>query len=59
MVRAVSPRVVIIVAGMADLVVSHLLKGGHAIDDAGGDAVIGVCISQGLSAFKALLGDVR
>ena len=44
MVGAVSLGVVIVVAGMVDLVVGHLLKG-HTIDDMGGDVVIGIGVS--------------
>jgi hypothetical protein len=42
MVGAVSLGVVIVVAGMVNLVVGHLLKGGCTVDDMEGNAVIGV-----------------
>jgi hypothetical protein len=45
MVGMVGPRVVVVVAGMVDLVLGHLHKGWGAIDDTGGDAVVGVGIS--------------
>jgi hypothetical protein len=54
----VSPGVVEEVSGMVDLVVSQVLDGGCTVDDAGGNAVVGVGISQGLGALKALLSDV-
>jgi hypothetical protein len=58
MVRAVGPRVVEEVACVVDLIVSQVLEGQHAIDDAGGDAVVGIGISQGLGALEVLLSDV-
>ena len=58
MVGTVSPRVVKEVAGVMDLVVGQVFKGRCAIDDAGGDAVIGVGVGQGLGALKALLSDI-
>jgi len=51
----VSPGVVEEVAGMVDLVVCQLVKGRHAIDDAGGDVVVGVSVGQRLGALEALL----
>ena len=57
-IRVVSPGVVEEVAGMVDLVVSQVLKGGHAVDDAGGDAVVSIHIGQGLGALEALLSDI-
>jgi len=54
----VSPGVVEEVSGMVDLVVGQVLDGGCTVDDAGGDAVVGVGISQGLGALKVLLSDV-
>jgi hypothetical protein len=58
MMGVVSPGVIEEVAGVVDLIVSQVLEGWHAIDDVGGDAVVGVGVSQRLSALKALLGDV-
>ena len=55
MAGTVGPGVVEEVAGVVDLVVCQLVKGWRAIDDAGGDAVIGVRVGQGLGALKALL----
>ena len=46
------------VAGMVDLVVGQLVEGWRAVDDVGGDAVIGIGVGQGLGALKALLSDV-
>jgi hypothetical protein len=40
----VSPGVIIVVVSMADLVVGHLLEGWGTVDDAGGNAVVGVRI---------------
>jgi hypothetical protein len=54
----VGPGVVEEVTGVADLVVCQLVKGRRAIDDAGGDAVVGVSIGQGLGALKVLLGGI-
>jgi len=58
MMGVVGPGVVEVVAGVVDLIVSQVLKGWHAIDDAGGNAVVGVSVGQGLGALEALLGDV-
>jgi len=58
MMGTVGPRVVEEVMGMVDLVVGQLFKGWHAVDDAGGDTVVGVGISQGLGALEVLLSDV-
>jgi hypothetical protein len=55
---AVGPGVVEEVVGVMDLIVSQVLDGGHAVDDPGGDVVIGVGVGQGLGALKALLSDV-
>jgi hypothetical protein len=46
------------VVSVIDLVVSQVLEGWHAVDDAGGDAVVGVGISQGLGTLEVLLSDV-
>ena len=54
----VGPGVIEVVAGVVDLVVGHMSKGGHAVDDPGGDAVVGVGVSKCLDAFKVLLHDV-
>jgi len=42
--RAVGLGVIEEVAGVMDLIVSQVLGGGHAIDDAGGDVTVGVGI---------------
>jgi hypothetical protein len=55
---AVGPGVVEEVAGMVDLTVGQVFNGGHAVDDTGGNAVIGVGVRQGLGALKVLLSDV-
>ena len=55
---AVGPGVVEEVAGVMDLIVGQVLGRGHAVDDAGGDAAVGVGVGQGLGTLKALLGDV-
>ena len=54
----ISPGVVKEVVGMMDLIVSQVLDRGRAVDDMGGDAVVGVGVSQGLGTLKALLSDV-
>ena len=54
----IGPGVVEEVAGVVDLVVRQLVKGWRAIDDAGGDAVVGVGVSQEFGALKVLLSDV-
>jgi hypothetical protein len=54
----VGPGVVEEVAGMVDLVVGQLVEGWRAVDDAGGDALVGVGVGQGLGTLKALLSDV-
>jgi hypothetical protein len=53
-----SPRVVKEVVGVVDLVVGQVFKGGHTVDDVGGDAVVGIHVGQGLGTLKALLSDV-
>ena len=45
MTGAVGPGVVEEVAGMVDLTVGQVFNGGHAVDDTGGNAVVGICIS--------------
>jgi hypothetical protein len=55
---AVGPGVVEEVTSMANLVVGQMLKGGCAVNDMGGNAVIGICVSQGLGTLEALLSDV-
>ena len=57
-VGAVGPGVVEEVAGVMDLIVGQVLGRGRAVDDAGGNAAVGVGVGQGLGALKALLGDV-
>ena len=54
----VGPGVVEEVASVVDLVVGQLVEGRRAVNDAGGDAIVGVGVRQGLGALKALLGDV-
>jgi hypothetical protein len=58
MTGAVSPGVVEEVVGVVDLVVGQVFKRWRAVDNVGGDAVIGVGVGQGLSTLKALLSDV-
>ena len=58
MTGAIGPEVVEEVVGVVDLIVGQVLNGGCAVDDAGGDAVIGIGVRQGLGALKALLSDV-
>ena len=55
---AIGPGVVEEVAGVMDLVVGQVFGRGCAVDDAGGDAVVGVGVGQGFGALKALLSDV-
>jgi len=54
----IGPGVVEEVTCVCNLVVSHLFEGRGAVDDARGDAVVGVGLSQGLGAFKALDCDI-
>ena len=56
--RTVGPGVVEEVAGVMDLIVGQVLGRGRAVDDAGGNATVGIGVGQGLGALKALLGDV-
>ena len=58
MAGAVSPGVIKVIAGVVDLIVGHVGKGWHAVDDTGGDAVVGVGIHKCLNAFEALLCDI-
>ena len=58
MIRVVSLGVVEEVVGVVDLIISQVLEGGHAIDDAGGDVVVCVHISQRLGTCEVLLGNV-
>ena len=53
---AVGPGVVEVVAGVADLIVGQV--GRRAVDDARGDAVVGVGVCKCLDTFEALLRDV-
>ena len=53
---AVSPGVIEVVAGVADLIVGQV--GRRAVNDARGDAVVGVGVCKCLDAFEALLHDV-
>jgi hypothetical protein len=57
-VRVISPGVVKEVAGMCDLVIGHLFAGWRAVDDVGGDPIVGIGLGQGLGAFEALGGDI-
>jgi hypothetical protein len=54
-VGTVGPGVVEEIPGMVDLIVSQVFKGWCTVDDAGGDAVVGISIGQGLGALEALL----
>ena len=38
----IGPGVIVVVVGMVDLVVGHLLEGQGAVDDAWGDTVVGI-----------------
>jgi hypothetical protein len=58
MAGTVGPGVVEEVASVVDLIVGQVLGRGRAVDDAGGDAAVGIGVGQGLGALKALLGDV-
>ena len=57
-VGAVSPGVIKVVMCMGDLIVGHLLKGQCAIDDVGGNAIVGIGLGQGLGTLKVLDRDV-
>jgi hypothetical protein len=50
--------VIKVVAGMVDLVVGHVGEGRCAVNDPGGDVVVGVGIGECLNAFEALLCDI-
>ena len=54
----IGPRVVEVVVGVVDLVVGHVGKGGHAVNNPGSNAVVRIGVSEGLDAFKALFCDV-
>jgi hypothetical protein len=56
MAGTVGPGVVEVVAGVVDLIVGHV--GRRAVDDSGGDAVVGIGIHECLDAFEVLLRDV-
>ena len=58
MLGTVGPGVIKEVVGMVDLVVGQVLDRGHTVDDAEGDAVVGIGVGQGLGALKVLLSDV-
>ena len=51
----VGPGVVKEVAGVVDLIVREVFAGRHTVNDARGDALIGIGVSQGLGALEALL----
>jgi hypothetical protein len=55
MMGAVGPGVIEEVAGVADLVVGQVLEGWRAIDDAGGNVIVGIGVGQGLGTLEALL----
>jgi hypothetical protein len=57
-VGLIGPGVIVVVVGVGDLIVSHLLNGWGAVDNMRGDAVVGIGLGQGLSTFKALNGGV-
>jgi hypothetical protein len=50
--ETVGPGVVKVVAGMVDLVVGHVGKGRRAIDDAGGNAVVGMASVSASTLLK-------
>ena len=52
---AVGPGVVEEVVGMIDLIVGQMLERGHAVNDVGGNVIVGVRVGQGLGALEALL----
>jgi hypothetical protein len=58
MAGAIGPEVIEVVVGIVDLVVSHVDKGGHAVDDSRGNVVAGVGVCEGFDAFEALLCNV-
>ena len=55
---AVGPGVIEEVAGMMDLIVCEMFAGRRAVNDARGDAVIGIGVGQSFGALEALLRDV-
>jgi hypothetical protein len=55
---AISPRVVEVVAGMINLIVGHVGKGGRAVNDPGSNVVIGIGVSEHLNAFETLFYNV-
>jgi hypothetical protein len=58
MVGAIGPRVIEVVVGVVDLVVSYMSEGGHAVDDPRGNVVVGVGISKCLDTFEVLFCDI-
>ena len=44
MAGAVSLGVIEEIAGMVDLIVSQVFEGRGAVDDSGGDVVVGICV---------------
>ena len=57
-VGMVGPRVVEEVAGVVDLIVGQVFGRGRAVNDAGGNATVGIGVGQEFGALKALLGDI-
>jgi hypothetical protein len=55
---AISPGVIKVVVGVVDLVIGHMSKGRCAVDDPGGNTVVGIGIRKGFDTFKALFRDV-
>jgi hypothetical protein len=55
---AICLRVVEVDVGVVDLIVSHVAKGGCAVNDARGDVCVGIGVAQGFDACEALLRDV-
>ena len=58
MTGAVGLGVVEEVTGVMDLIVSQVFEGWRAIDDTGGDVVVGIGVGQGLGTLEALWGDI-
>jgi hypothetical protein len=56
--ETIGPGVIEVVVGMIDPVISHVSEGRHAVDDIGGNAIVGIGIHEGFDAFKVLLHDI-